>query len=91
MLDIPSWLQLPCRDFCENIYAQYARSLPGAVMDAAKEKAYIDTNKDFDQALEKFYSSVLEDPVGDFALHHDYAHGFFALIDFLKRNPKKWS
>jgi hypothetical protein len=91
LLDIPCWLQLPRRDFRENIYTQYAPSLPGSIVDNVKEKAYIDTNKDFDLVLEKFYVSVLEDRVEDFALCYDYAHGFFALIDFLKRNPAKWS
>ena len=32
MLDIPCWLQLPRRDFRENIYTQYAPTLPGAVV-----------------------------------------------------------
>jgi hypothetical protein len=91
LLDIPCWLQLQRRDFHENIYTQYAPSLPGAIMDDAKEKACIDTNKNFELALENFYSSVLDDRVEDFALCHDYAQGFFALIDFLKRNPTKWS
>ena len=91
LLDIPCWLQLPRRDFRENIYTQYAPSLPGAIVDDAREKAYIDTTKNFDLALERFYSSVLEDRVEDFALCYDYAHGFFALIDFLKCNPAKWS
>jgi hypothetical protein len=91
LLDIPCWLQLPRRDFRENIYTQCAPTLPGAVVDYAREKAYIDTNIDFDLALETFYSSILEDRVEDFALHYDYAKGFFALIDILKRNPAKWS
>lgn len=91
LLDIPCWLQLPRRDFRENIYTQYAPTLPGAVVDFAREKAYIDTSKDFDQALEKFYSSVLDDKVEDFALHSDYAQGFFTLIESLKQKPAKWS
>ena len=56
ILDIPCWLQLPRRDFRENIYTQYAPTLPGAVVDEDKEKAFIDTNAaGFDSALETFY------------------------------------
>ena len=89
-LDIPCWLQLVRRDFRENIYTQYAPTLPGAVVDEAKEKAYIDTSAvDFDTALESFYQSVLDEKVDDFALHNDYAQGFFVLLESLKENPVK--
>ena len=51
-LDIPCWPQLVRRDFRENIYTQYAPTLPGAVILEEKEKAIIDTSaEDFDAAL----------------------------------------
>ena len=31
LLDIPAWLQLTRRDFRENIYTQYAPTLPSAL------------------------------------------------------------
>jgi len=88
LLDIPCWLQLPRRDFRENIYTQYAPTLPGAVVLEEKEKAIIDTSSaNFDAELETFYQSVLDDNVDAFALHPDYAQGFYALRDSLQNNP----
>ena len=81
-LDIPCWLQLVRRDFRENIYTQYAPTLPGAVVLEEKEKAIIDTSAaDFDNALESFYHSVIDEDVNAFALHNDYAQGFFVLLE----------
>ena len=92
ILDIPCWLQLPRRDFRENIYTQYAPTLPGAVVLEDKEKAIIDTSAaDFDSALESFYQAVLDDNVEAFALHPDYAQGFYLLLDALKEKPSKYA
>jgi hypothetical protein len=92
MLDIPCWLQLPRRDFRENIYTQYAPTLPGAVVDEAREKAYIDTSAaGFDSALENFYQAVIDENVDFFALHPDYAQGFHLLRDALKQNPTRYA
>ena len=67
-LDIPAWLQLPRRNYLENIYTQYAATLPGAVVDAEKEKAVMRTDGDFEAQLEVFYQSVIDDRLEDFAL-----------------------
>lgn len=92
MLDIPCWLQLPRRDFRENIYTQYAPTLPGAVLDEAREKAYIDTSAaDFDAELETFYQAVLDENVDAFALHFDYAQGFYSLLESLKDKPTAYT
>ena len=92
MLDIPCWLQLPRRDFRENIYIQYAPTLPGAVVDEAREKAFIDFNADgFDAELESFYQAVLDENVDFFALHPDYAQGFYVLRDALKDKPTEYA
>ena len=88
MLDIPCWLQLPRRNFRENIYTQYAPTLPGSVVLEEKEKAIIDfSSADFYKQLEDFYQSVLDDDLDVFALHPEYARGFFTLTDSLKENP----
>ncbi|MGD8405241.1 MAG: hypothetical protein PVJ21_16375 [Anaerolineales bacterium] len=92
MLDIPCWLQLPRRDFRENIYTQYAPTLPGAVVLADKEKAVIDFDAtEFDTQLESFYQSVIDDDVDAFALHPEYAQGFYTLTDALKKTPSKFA
>jgi hypothetical protein len=89
-LDIPAWLQLPRRNYLENIYTQYAATLPGAVVDAEKEKAVMRTDGDFEQQLEVFYQSVIDDRLEDFALTPDCALGFFALLDELRPKPAAW-
>jgi len=92
VLDIPAWLQLPKRDFRENIYTQYAPTLPGAIVDQAKEKAYLDTSApDFDSALESFYQSVIDENIEDFAFCNDYAQGFFVLLEALKKQPTQFA
>jgi hypothetical protein len=91
MLDIPCWLQLPRRDFRENMYSQYAPTLPGAVLDEAREKAFIDTSAaGFDNSLESFYQAVIDDNVDAFALHPDYAQGFYALLEAMEHYPTKY-
>jgi len=90
LLDIPCWLQLPRRNYLENIYTQYAATLPGAVVDAEKEKAVMRTDGDFETQLEAFYQSVIDDNLEDFALTPDCALGFFALLDELKSKPTAW-
>jgi hypothetical protein len=91
ILDIPAWLQLPRRSYLENIYTQYAATLPGVVVDPIKEKAVIHTDSpDFETQLEAFYQSVIDDKLGDFALTPDCALGFFSLMDKLKSKPVAW-
>ncbi len=91
LLDIPAWLQLPRRHYLENIYTQYAATLPGAFVDAEKEKAVMHTDApDFDAQLETFYQSVLDDDLDHFALTRDCALGFFTLLDEFKSKPAAW-
>jgi hypothetical protein len=90
LLDIPAWLQLPRRNYLENIYTQYAATLPGAVVDAEKEKAVMHTDGDFEAQLEVFYQSVIDDRLEDFALTPDCALGFFTLLDELRPKPASW-
>lgn len=91
LLDIPCWLQLPRRHYLENIYTQYAATLPGAYVDAQKEKAVMQTDAaDFDAQLESFYQSIIDDDLDHFALTRDCALGFFSLLDALQPNPAKW-
>jgi hypothetical protein len=90
-LDIPAWLQLPRRNYLENIYTQYAATLPGVVVDAEKEKAVMRTDgAEFESQLEIFYQSVIDDNLNDFALTPDCAQGFFTLLDELKSKPAAW-
>lgn len=91
LLDIPCWFQLPRRNYLENIYTQYAATLPGAVVDAQKEKAVMRPDSpEFESQLEAFYQSVIDDDLDHFALTPDCALGFFALLEELKAKPAAW-
>jgi hypothetical protein len=85
-LDAPAWPQLPRRTFRENMYVQYSPTLPAIVEDAAKEKIYFDTRADITPALEAFYTPFLADDVNAFALRPEYAAGFFAMLETLRRS-----
>ena len=89
-LDIPAWPQLPRCTFRENMYVQYSPTLPGLVMDSAREKIYFDTTGDLTPMLEVFYDRYLSDDLGAFSLRPDYAAGFFAMLETLKQtaNPQ---
>jgi hypothetical protein len=89
-LDIPAWIQMPRRDYRENIYTQFAASLPGVFVDAEKEKAIMNTDGDFEKHLEAFYQTVIDDNLDDVALTPECAMGFFALLDELKEKPAEW-
>ncbi|KAB2858863.1 MAG: hypothetical protein F9K46_11385, partial [Anaerolineae bacterium] len=89
-LDIPTWLQLPRRDFRESMYAQYSAHLPGIAVDDQKEKIYFDTTGDLTPALETFYEHYLADEVAYFDLRPAYSAGFQALLDQLCHIPGEW-
>ena len=87
LLDIPAWTQHPRRTYRENMYSQFTPTLPAVVIDEAREKVSVDTRGDLSEALEKFYKLYLEDDVASFALKADYAAGFYAMLEALKRHP----
>jgi methionine synthase II (cobalamin-independent) len=89
-VDIPCWPQLPRRSFRESMYVQYATRLPGAVIDAQREKLYFDTNQDLTPALEAFYERYLTDDLEAFALPEDCAAGFYAMLEALRKIPGSW-
>ncbi len=89
-LDIPTWLQLPRRDFRESMYAQYSAHLPGIVADEQKEKIYFDTANDLTPALETFYEHYLADNVAYFDLRPEYSAGFGTLISQMVNYPGDW-
>lgn len=86
-MDIPVWPQLPRLSFRESMYIQYSTTLPAIVLDEVKEKIYFNTQGDIASLLEKFYELYLADDVDAFALQREYAAGFFAMLDSLKKYP----
>ncbi len=89
-LDIPAWLQLPRRSFRENIYTQFAPSLPGLQVDEIREKAVVHIGPDFDEGLAAFYELIIADDVEKFGLKEDFAQGFFLFTDTLSRHAPTW-
>ncbi|MBZ0274627.1 MAG: methionine synthase [Anaerolineae bacterium] len=89
-LDIPAWPQLPRRSFRESMYVQYSGSLPGVVIDEAKEKITFNTEQDLSPALESFYERYLTEDVDAFALPPAYAAGFYTMLDVLKSTSGEW-
>jgi methionine synthase II (cobalamin-independent) len=90
LLDIPAWPQLPKRSFRESMYVQYGAGLPNVIVDEEKGKIVIDTASDLTGPLESFYARYLADDVDSFALRPDYAEGFYALLDALRRTQSPW-
>ena len=91
LLDVPAWPQLPHYSFRENMYVQYSPTLPGIQEDASQEKVYFDTHTDLTDSLEAFYTPVLAEDVDTFALRHEYASGFFAMLDTLRKTKGEWA
>lgn len=77
---IPYWPQLPKLGFDENMYVQYAYNLPGAVIDRANGRIYIDTSKDNTPAIERLYDDVLAGNVRRFKYDRRYFSGLYAML-----------
>jgi hypothetical protein len=91
LLDAPAWPQLPRRSFRESMYVQYSPTLPGIHENVGQEKIYFQTDADLSEALEIFYTPVLNDDVEAFALRPDHAIGFFAMLKALGRTNGDWA
>lgn len=78
---IPYWIQLPKRDFRENMYAQFSEDLPGIVLDSANETISVITGDETLAQVEAFYARYLEDNLDLFAVSREYAAGLYALRD----------
>ncbi len=77
---IPTWPQMPNIGFKENMYAQYARYLPGAQIDEAKKKIRADLSN-YDP--EDVYMKILSEDVDSFSLPADSFAGFH---EFMSRD-----
>jgi hypothetical protein len=72
-LDVPTWPQLPRRDFLENMYVQYSERFPGIVV--ADERIYVERNGELETDLEQLYVAYLMDDLEYAALSAEYAAG----------------
>lgn len=77
---MPTWPQMPNMGFRENMYAQYARYLPGAQIDKARKKIRVDLSN-YDP--EDVYMKILSEDVDSFSLPRDSFAGFH---EFMSRD-----
>jgi methionine synthase II (cobalamin-independent) len=90
-IDIPAWAQLPRYSFRESMYVQYSPRLPAVVLDEVNERITFNTQSDLSDALETFYDHYLAEDIDYFALQPNYATGFFAMLESLKKYPGEWA
>ena len=76
--DIPTWPQLPKRDFRENMYVQFSEGFPGIVR--GEDRIFVDTSQDLSQPLENLYTAYLENTPEKYAISSDCAAGFYACL-----------
>ena len=72
---------------CSNTSA----GLPGITLDDKQEKIFFDTTGDLSPALESFYARYLAEDIDSFAFSHDYATGFYTMLDALRSTPGQWA
>jgi methionine synthase II (cobalamin-independent) len=82
--DIPTWPQLPKRNFLENMYAQFSQGFPGAIIE--EERLYVDRVQDLSQPLEQLYVAYLEDAPSDWAIGENHAAGLRAFLNATPAN-----
>jgi len=85
LAEAPIWPQLPQRDFREHMDGQYSETLPGLMLDTAKERFYFAASKDLTPELEKFFERYIEKDYGYFKMSEEYAAGFHAFLRALKK------
>ena len=90
-LDIPTWPQLPRRDFRESIYVQYGSKLPGANVNVDREKIIFNTKTDLHTSLEAFYQNYLDDNLDAFSLDPEFALGFYQFLEVLAATQGDWA
>jgi len=85
--EIPFWPQLPKRSYLENMYAQYSQGLPNIRIDEKKKTMHLDTSAGLTGGIEKAYERYLAGDVEYFAISGEYASGFGAFTEEIKKAP----
>ena len=82
--EAPFWPQLPNRSFLEGMYVQYGEGLPGAVLDSAGERFYVDSGRDgFADELTAFYEAVITNDLDYFAIGRERSVGLWQGVEAL--------
>lgn len=82
--EMPTWPQMPARDWRESMYVQYSEGLPGVVLDCQEQRIYFRTDAVLHEQLEGFYQALVEDHVEHFAITQDSAVGLHLFLDELQ-------
>jgi methionine synthase II (cobalamin-independent) len=84
---MPAWPQLPARDWRESMYVQYSEGLPGATIDAERQRITFRSGEQLAEELEGFYAAVVGEDVERFAIGRDYALGLHLFLERLRATP----
>jgi hypothetical protein len=87
---IPYWPQLPCRDFRENMYAQFSTRLPSVKIDLGREWLGAVIGDEMLPEVEAFYARYLDPDPAQFALSPEYAQGLYAFHAAHQFGQAKW-
>lgn len=83
--NIPFWPQLPKKTFKENMYAQFSQGLPGLIIDEKNRRVYVESSKDLSNSLGRLYEAYLAGDYDSFGITDDFASGFYAFIEIIKK------
>ena len=70
--EIPTWPQLPRRDFHENMYVQFTEGFPGLRLDEERERVYVLDELPIDEVT-TFFEALESDDPARFAISAGYA------------------
>jgi methionine synthase II (cobalamin-independent) len=79
--EVPFWPQLPKRSFLEDMYVQFLEQVPSVIIDAQREKVYVDTAST--SGIERFYEDVATHNLEAFRISDAAAPGLYRLLERL--------
>ena len=74
-LSIPTWPQLPKRNFKEGMIQQYSEAFPGIRIDEIKKKIWVQQDEQLFEEMALFYEKIVAEDYSHFALSTDFASG----------------
>lgn len=80
--EVPWWPQLPRRSSLENMYAQFAAGLPGAVLD--EQRLIVEGGEAVLADAEAFYERFLSEELASFSIPAERAAGLYRFLEAAK-------
>lgn len=87
-LDIPTWPQLPKKNFRENMYVQFSEALPGVEIFEEEGEIFIN-NEISDEVVLSFYENFLNKNYDYFQISASFASGFHEFLQSLRQNKTR--